>query len=101
EIGSEIEAGDGGSGVGGGDGLVAGATGDVEDLHAGLEAEAGDKFFGSGAVVLGDFAEVASHPCGFHARFEFLETCGLRRHSSPHEKVGTLCTKAGLLRAFA
>ena len=73
EIRGDVESDDFGSGAGGGDGLVSGAAGYVEDFCSWLEVQALDEAFSFAGIQLGDLTEVASHPGGAQALLQFCE----------------------------
>ena len=59
-----------------GNGLVSGAAGYVEDFCSRLEVQALDETFSLAGIELGNLTEVAGHPAGAKALFQFCEVIG-------------------------
>ena len=73
KVGRDVDAGDDGSTQGGRDRSVAGAAGDVEHAHPGLEAEAVDEGVRTSSNGFSHDAEVAGHPARAHGGFNFFD----------------------------
>jgi len=70
------------------DGQVAGAAGHIQDLFAGLEVQALDKFGGTRFIRFGNLTKVAGHPSCFGAGGKRIRFHG--RHCCYHVRLSCL-----------
>ena len=85
QVGGDVHAGDDAAGAGERECEVAGAGRHVEDAGAGGQGLAGDEGLGAGGDGFGDDAEVAGHPAGAHGRFDLVDGWGGGHGFSPGE----------------
>ena len=74
KIGGEVEPDDVGPRAGGGNGLISGAAGHVQDFCPGLQIDALDEALSLADVQLCNFTKVAGHPTGPQALFQLPKT---------------------------